>query len=172
MIPLSRLQKGILFFVLIYVGGWFVEYFFVHGFGNDLYFSLETKEKILTSLVLSLFPVAVYYIATCDRDWRRLKKHPAYKNLTDREIQFIDGFSWGAYLGSMLWPLVHMNGWFFLRFWIPVYNIYWHYKQAIDGRKMIWESNPRNFRWFWIRELAFETLWVIVLSSTGVWIIF
>jgi len=120
------------------------------------------------ALLLVGIPLGIYLLtrkeANNDSPYlAKLKKsHPKYKNLTDAEIAYVQGWSWPAFLSPTVWALASkMYLWAFLSL-IPFVNLYVWIKLSVDGRAMTWEQKEwQNFTQFRARQKI--VIWIILV---------
>lgn len=87
-------------------------------------------------------PIGIFYLIRKpeENDVNRLRTLPVYAGLTTEQIEYISKWSWGAFLGGIIWPLG--NGlwlWALLRI-IPLVGLYAWIKMSLSGRQMSWEK--------------------------------
>jgi len=168
---MNRLYKGLLFLLVPFALNTLLQWI---PLSTETTWGLSqtSKQWILSSVIYSVVPIGVYYIATRNRTLGRLRRKPAYQHLSEEQLRFLDNFSWSAYMGWIFWPFIHRKPHYFIYYLIPIYNIYWTYKIAIDGRKMIWEQNPHHIDKLMQKEVALEVGMTLLLASTGLWVLF
>ncbi len=87
-------------------------------------------------------PVGIIYLLRKpeENDVNRLQKLPAYTGLTVEQIQYITGWSWGAFFGNIIWPLGNKLWLFSLLRILPLISLYAWIKLSLSGRQMAWEQ--------------------------------
>jgi hypothetical protein len=170
---MSRLNKGIAFLCIPFI----INHFFLSG--AIWLISDQTLQFLLSSVTFSVVPIGIYYIVTRERSWQRLKTYSAYQGLDDDQLRFLDNFSWAAYLASIFWAFSHHKPRWAIWYFIPIVNIYWIYKMAIDGRKMIWKSFELNslqekqdaLEHLKKKELIIEVIMTAVFATPGIFLL-
>jgi len=127
--------------------------------------SPETKMMIFTTFFATFFPLGVFYLITGDRSAMRLKNKARYQTLDEHQLSFLDNFSWGAYLSGPIWLIVNGMAEKVVWYFVPIYNIFFSYKIAINGRKMAWERTKLDYEDFKRREVIFEAIWSVIFAG-------
>jgi len=109
-------------------------------------------------------PLGIYFLTKKNTELPigELKKQDLYKGLTDEQIKYINGWSWGAFFGNGIWQWGQKLYLQAVLAFIPFVNIYIWIKCAMDGRKMAWEKGGWDgFENFKKRQTVMA--WVIVI---------
>jgi hypothetical protein len=88
-------------------------------------------------------------------------------NLTQDQIDFINKPTIAGVLG----PWCALASGLYREFWlffIPFYNIYLFFKLIINGRKMAWEKNPKDYDNFYSHQKSLSKVAKILLGVFGI----
>lgn len=113
--------------------------------------------------ILVCVPLGIYFLMTSDRDgnYSHLRCDPDFKNLSDEQLKYIDGVSWGAFFGAFIWPLSTGLYWWALGRIVPLFNIYVFFKLWFAGRRLSWKAlQPMSFEDF--RKRQNLAAWILV----------
>jgi len=111
---------------------------FVTGFGWLT--TLITVCLNLAAIVVGL-SLGIYFLNKKESNIiTSLRKNPAYKNLSDEQINYIASWSWAAFINPFVWALGNKMWYAAIGCLIPIYNIFVWLRLAMEGRQLAWEK--------------------------------